>query len=134
MKCEQITPYLPGFAGGDLRPDTARIVADHVAGCATCSAGVTAQARVLSGLASLSAREVEPPAFMLDAILESVAEQPMRRVLPLIPLPMTDVAKAIVDNKEAIASAAGTALVAAGAAYALWRAVRSSQKMRPATS
>jgi hypothetical protein len=133
MRCDQIVPYLPGFAGGDLRPDTARIVATHVEACASCSEGVAGHRRVVAGLGALADRAVEPPVYMLDAILENVADHRVRRVLPVLPLPVTDVARVIADNRETIASAAGTALVAAGAAYALWRALRSS-KMRPATS
>ena len=134
MKCEQIIPYLPGYAGGDLRPDTARIVADHIAGCRACSTEVDTHRRVVGSLATLSSRDVEPPPYMLDAILEGVSDHRLSRMIPLLPLPVTDVARVIADNKEAIASAAGTALVAAGAAYALWRAMRSARGVRPATS
>jgi hypothetical protein len=135
MRCDQITPYLPGYAGGDLRPDTARIVAKHVEGCQTCTADLGRLERVQTALATIAEREIEAPAYLVDAILEQTAEHPRRRVLaPMLPLPLEEVARVVSDHREAIASAAGTALVAAGAAYALWRVVRGSRATQPATS
>lgn len=135
MRCEQILPYLPGYAGGDLRAETMRIVEDHVAACRSCAAEADVQRRVVGSLATLAEREVRAPAFMMDAILETVKERHTRRVLPLMPLPVGDIARVVSDHREAIASAAGTVLVAAGAAYALWRALRTSRAtQQPATS
>jgi anti-sigma factor RsiW len=135
MRCDQITPYLPGYAGGDLRPDTARIVAKHVAGCRSCTADLARLERVQTGLSVIAEGEIVPPAYLVDAILEQTAEHPRRRLLaPMLPLPVEEVARVVADHREAIASAAGTALVAAGAAYALWRVVRGSRAAQPATS
>jgi len=134
VNCEQILPYVPGFVGGELRPQTVRIVGDHLTDCASCSKEVAVQRRVVASLATLAEREVEAPAFLADVILEGVHGRSFRRVLPVLPLPVADVARVITDNREAIAQAAGTALVAAGAAYALWRALRASRGVRPATS
>jgi len=125
MRCEQITPYLPGYAGGELRPETSRVVAEHIGGCASCQAEAQLQRRVVMALATVEQREVEAPAFLLESVLESVGERQATRFLPLVPLPVADVAQALAEHREQIASAAGTALVAAGAAYALWRALRS---------
>jgi anti-sigma factor RsiW len=135
MRCDQIRPYLPGFVGGDLRPDTADIVAAHVATCRTCTAEAASLERVRAGLALVGAREIEPPAGLLDDILERTAEQAQRRVLaPAIPFAVDDVVRLVSDHRETIASAAGVAVVAAGAAYALWRAVRGSRTAQPVTS
>ena len=135
MKCEQIQPYLPGFAGGELVHGTRRKVADHVATCASCRAEATRQSNVVAALAGLSAKEVEPPAFLLEAVLQKVQEHREARLIPLLPIPAGEVARAISDHREAIASTAGTVLVAAGAAYALWRAVRRPRGAgQPATS
>jgi len=135
MRCDQIRPYLPGFVGGDLRPDTAEVVAGHVATCNGCTAEIASLERVRSGLAMVAAREVEPPAGLLDGILEQSAEHGPRRVLaPVIPFAVDDIARLVSDHKDTIASAAGVAVVAAGAAYALWRAVRGSRSAQPATS
>lgn len=124
MRCEQVRPYLPGFAGGDLLSDTRQTVGDHIAVCASCRAEVTRQSNVIASLARLSTSEVEPPAFLVDAVLEKVHEHRQHRLVPVLPIPAGEVARIISDHREAIASAAGTALVAAGAAYALWRAIR----------
>ena len=135
MRCDQIAPYLPGFAGGELRADTRRLVSDHIDGCEDCATEAAVHSRVVASLATLSARELEPPPFLLESILESVGEHKVHRVIPVLPLPVAELARVVGEHKEAIASAAGTALVAAGAAYALWRAVRSPRSaQQPATS
>ena len=135
MRCDQITPYLPGYAGGDLRPDTARIVTKHVASCTSCRADLARLERVQVGLSTIAQREVVPPPYLVDAILEQTAELPRRRVLaPVLPLPLEEVARVVSDHRETIASAGAAALVAAGAAYALDRAVRGSRATPPATS
>jgi anti-sigma factor RsiW len=135
MRCHQIRPYLPGFVGGDLRSDTAEIVAGHIATCASCTAEAASLERVRAGLALVAAREVAPPAGLLDDILERTAEHTRRRVLaPVLPFAVDDVVRLVSDHKDTIASAAGVAVVAAGAAYALWRAVRGSRSAQPATS
>jgi len=134
MRCEQVTPYLPGYAGGDLRADTTRVVANHLASCRSCETQAAVQRRVIDGLGTLQLRSVEPPAYLLDSILENSTAQ-SRRLIPVLPIPAADLARAISDHRETIASAAGTALVAAGAAYAVWRAVKGGRATReqPAT-
>jgi len=136
MTCEQITPYLPGYAGGDLRPPTARTVAEHLATCASCRRETTQLERVTVSLASLREREVEPPHMLLESILESTPERRFRRLIPPIIPPQVapDLLRVVQDNKEAIASIGATAVVAAGAAYALWRAVQRRPSAGPATS
>ena len=125
MKCSQIIPYLPGHAGGELQPETDRIVAAHVAECARCSGELQRLSSVRTQLAALGTRDVEPPPYLLDAILESTSDRSRRRVLaPIVPIPAGELARLVSDHRETIASAAGAVLVAAGAAYALWRAVR----------
>jgi len=111
-------------------------VADHVGTCRSCRAEATKQSNVVASLASLSAKQIEPPAFLLDSVLEAVAaERDRHRMMPVLPIPAGEVARLISDHRDAIASAAGTALVAAGAAYALWRAVRRPRAAsQPATS
>lgn len=134
MRCDQIAPYLPGFAGDELRPDTRAIVARHLSSCVGCTADSVRLGRARTALATLEDREVEAPPFLLDSILDAVGEQSARRMLPIPPIALADIAAVVSDHREAIASAAGTALVAAGAAYALWRAVRGRGTQQPATS
>jgi len=133
MNCEAMHPYLPGYAGGELRPEAIAAVEAHLSACRTCSAELTVLQRARAGLATLADREVAPPAYLVDAVLESVHERRARRLAPIPPLPAAELVKVVVDNREAIASAAGTALLAAGAAYAVWRAVKGSRRAHPVT-
>lgn len=123
MKCEQIAAYLPGFAGGDLREDTDAIVAEHLETCASCSREIALQDRVLEGLVALRAREIEPPPYLADEIIAAAPAQ-RRLVPPLEALQLGAVGRTIAEHREQIAGAAGTALVAAGALYAIYRAAR----------
>jgi len=52
--CERYTPYLSGYAGGELRSDTARIVSSHIDSCPTCRSEVARQQQVVGGLRALS--------------------------------------------------------------------------------
>lgn len=131
MNCEQVAPYLPGLAGGELGGETVRWVQSHVDGCASCRADAARYRAVTSGLAALREREVLPPAFLVDAIVERVQAEPKRRYFPVPPVVPAELVRVLQDNREAIASVAGVAL-AAGAAYALWRTARSA-RLRAAT-
>lgn len=52
--CERYTPYLSGYAGGDLRADTTRIVSSHLDTCRPCRDEVARQRTVVGGLRALS--------------------------------------------------------------------------------
>ena len=136
MTCDQITPYLPGYAGGDLRLETQRLVEAHVASCSTCAAEALRLEHVTGTLAALRTREIEPPPMMLGSILESIPDHRARRLFPPIVPPQVapDLIRVVQDNREAIASVGATAVVAAGAAYALWRAIQRRPAGRTATS
>jgi hypothetical protein len=70
---------------------------------------------------ALAQREIDPPAMLAEAIIGS--EQPRtRRLLPIPPVPPNELIRVIGENRDAIASAAGAAVVVAGAAWILWRA------------
>lgn len=126
MRCEQIAAYLPGFAGGDLRPETDDIVAAHLDTCASCSREIALQDRVLEGLVALRAREIEPPPYLAEEIIASAPVEG-KMALPVGALGLGAVGRTIAEHREAIAGAAGTALVAAGALYAIYRAARKVQ-------
>lgn len=136
MRCEQAIPYLPGLAGGDLRPETAASVEAHLASCPSCRTELARYERVGTALASLREREVEPPAYLLESLLETVPARRARRriALPLPPVPPQELIRVVQDNREAIAQAAGAAVVAAGAAWALWRALRGRAAAPEATA
>ncbi|HEX9711177.1 MAG TPA: zf-HC2 domain-containing protein [Actinomycetota bacterium] len=125
MRCEQASAYLPGYAGGDLRQDTTRAVARHLAGCTVCRSEVEQLERVTTGLRSLTERPLEPPPMLLDTVLESVSEPRRRLIPPIVPPNVApELMRLVQENREVIAQAGATALVAAGTAYALWRAIR----------
>jgi anti-sigma factor RsiW len=124
MNCEQIAPYLPGIAGDELGDETRRWVEGHIATCDSCRADAARIRSVSAGLVALSEREVEPPPFLEQAILERVGAERHRRYLPMSPVIPAELLRVVSDNRDAIASAAGVAL-AAGAVYALWRRARS---------
>jgi len=99
-------------------------VSEHLESCRSCGAELLVLGRVTEGLATLAEREAVPPPYLADAIVEAVAEPLPRRTI-LVPPLLPEVARAIGENREALASAAGAAaLVAAGAAYAFWRTRR----------
>ena len=133
MNCAEILPYIPGHAGGDLRADSARSVEVHLATCDRCRAESERAHRVLRGLAALTERDVDPPPVLLESILERTAHlRTSRRLLPALPIAAGDVPRLVLEHKETIASVGAAAIVAAGAAYALWRAVRGSRAAEPA--
>jgi len=134
MRCEQVLPYLPGYVGGDLRPETTKVVMSHLLECTGCRAESARLERARAGLAAMATAEIEPPPYLLEALIEHAGEHHIRRVLPILPVPPAELVRVVQENREAIVSAAGTAVVAAGAAWALWRAVRGSRRTQPATS
>jgi hypothetical protein len=133
MNCEQVAQYLPGLSGDELGVETIRWVESHVDSCASCRAEAARYRALASGLAQLNARQIEPPAFLAEAIAERVRGERRRRFLPVPPIISPEIARAVADNREAIVSA-GAALVAAGAAFALWRAARSQRSTRIANA
>ncbi len=131
MNCEQVSPYLPGLAGAELGVETARWVEAHIGECASCRVEAIRYRALTSGLASLESHEIQPPAYLAEAIAERVHESRRRRFLPVPPVVSPEIARVVADNREAIVSA-GAVLVAAGAAFAVWRAARSARRPRPA--
>ena len=127
MNCEQVTPYLPGLAGDELGAETVRWIHAHLSTCTSCAAEAKRYRTVATGLATMADREIEPPAFVVDAILDRVEADRRRRMIPIPPTVIpAELVRLAQENRDAIASAAGVAL-AAGAAYALWRSLRSSR-------
>jgi hypothetical protein len=129
MNCEEIAPYLPGIAGAELGADTMRWVESHIEGCASCRAEADLFRVLAGGLAGLTQREIQPPAFLAQAIAERVRAERRRRFVPVPPVVSPELARAVADNREAIVSA-GATLLAAGAAFALWRAARGRRSAR----
>ena len=132
MNCEQVSPYLPGLAGDELGAETVRWIDAHIGSCASCRAEAQRYRSVAAGLSAVAEREIEPPAFLVDSIIDRVEAERSRRLIPIPPaIVPAELVRLAQENRDALTSAAGVAL-AAGAAYALWRAMRSS-RVRTAT-
>jgi hypothetical protein len=132
MNCDQVAPYLPGLGGGGLGLETERWIEAHLSGCARCTADAGRYRALATGLSGLAAaREINPPAFLAEALSERVRAERHRRFLAVPPVVSPELVRVVQDNKEAIA-AAGAVVAAAGAAFALWRAVRSARSARVA--
>lgn len=129
MNCEQVAPYLPGLAGDELGAETIGWVEAHITGCESCRAESSRYRSLATGLATLTAREIEPPAYLAEAIAERVRADRRHRFLPLPPVVSPEIVRAVSDNRDAIVSA-GAVLVAAGAVFALWRAARANRAPR----
>ncbi len=130
MKCRQFAPYLSA-AADELEPATAGALADHLVGCRACGAEALRYARIRETLAAAAEREPEPPVHLVSSVLDVTTR---RRTVHLLPVPPLDLARVLSENREALARAAGVALVTAGAAWALWRGLRGSQRTQPAGS
>ena len=124
MNCEQVAPYLPGIAGDEIGEETRRWVEAHVETCTSCRADAARLRGVATGLVALRERQIEPPAFLQQAIMERVESERSRHYLPMSPALSAELVRVVSDNREALAQVAGAA-VAAGALYALWRTARS---------
>ena len=128
MNCEQVAPYLPGVAGGELGGETMRWVDAHLATCASCRADAARFNSVARGLVALKEHDPVPPAFMVEQIMEAVEAEGRRRYLPVPPVVPAELVRVLSDNRDAIGTAAGVAL-AGVAAFAL---LRRAQKRRSA--
>ena len=134
MNCDRIEQYLPGYAGGDLGAESSRAVAEHLEGCARCSEVDSRHQRLHAGLAHLQAQGLEPPPFLVDAIVDAIKDRSRRRLL-IPPVPAAEyVARTAFENRDAIAGVAGAALLAAGVAWALSRLARGIRAPEPAGS
>ena len=132
MNCEQVSTYLPGIAGDELGAETVRWIDAHLGSCVSCRAEATRYRSVAAGLVAVKEHEIEPPAFLVDSILDRVDAERNRRLLPIPPaIVPAELVRLAQENRDAITSVAGVA-VAAGAAYALWRTMRRS-RLRTAT-
>ena len=120
--CRDFIPYLAA-AADEIDDLTAARVADHIETCEICSEESAQLARVRGTLAALGEREDNPPADLVPAVLARATRE-RRHVIPMLPVPPVELARVLQDNREVIAQVAGIALVAAGAAWALWRGVR----------
>ena len=139
MHCDRYTPYLAGFAGNDLRADTARIVGAHLEQCARCRDEALRQQHVVGSLRAMQATTVRVPAGLAEDVIATVrSHQQLGGIAAAVPLAVADrmrrvvgdprvrgaaeqvasasrqVAGRLADPKAKAAAAAGTAAVAGG--------------------
>lgn len=130
MNCSQAAPYLPA-SPDELDATTEADLREHVAGCAACRAESRRYDGIRAALSVAASTELDPPPDLVPAIVARTSGHPSRRTIPLLPIPPVELARVIQDNREVIVGAAGAAIVAAGAAWALWRGLRSVRRTAP---
>ncbi|MBI4729300.1 MAG: hypothetical protein HY775_07320 [Acidobacteria bacterium] len=127
MRCDSVAPYLAGLAGDEIEGRKRAMLLEHVASCEGCRDLAARHERVRAALSRIGAVEVEPPPFLLDSVLEGTRRRDRARMLPVPPALAQDLLRILHENREAIVSAAGAALIAAGTAYAFWKALRGAR-------
>lgn len=116
MICERYAPYLAGFAGGDLRYDTSRMIDAHIASCAGCRAEVAQQQRIIGGLRHLGVMTMVPPPEFVYEVLDRVHEHGrLGSVGSALPLPLAEGARRLIAD-DRVRRAATAAVGAAAAA------------------
>lgn len=130
VNCRRMSPYLSA-AADEIDRATARALDQHLETCVRCRAEAAHFERIRGTIAVIGRTEGEPPADLVPAILARAAKE-RRHTIPMLPIPTVELARVIQENRDVIAGAAGVAIVAAGAAWALWRAVRGSGRTAPA--
>lgn len=106
MECREVGGYLPAYADRDPVPSD---VETHVEGCERCRSELTEFRELSAGLALLEDHPVEPPAWLLGTIIETVGEKATRLAA------IRERTQKLADPKVL----AGGAILAAGVAGAL---------------
>src|SRR5579875_479669 len=118
--CQETQAQLPALVSGELVGWPARVVRSHVRRCAECSAALAEQEQVTASLDALRRDDVEPPAGLLDDLLERAAS-PGVRERAAVP-----VRGAVSGARPGLSVAFLTVGAAAstGVGWAVWRGVR----------
>lgn len=91
MDCERYAPYLAGYAGGDLRQDTTKLVAAHVGTCATCGQEAERQLHVVGTLRSLNEIAIPIPMGLEEDLMAGVrAHQHLGGIAAAVPLAVAE--------------------------------------------
>lgn len=78
MECREVREYLPAYVDQMGGPKSADVDA-HLQTCAGCRAELEQYREMQSELATLSAQTIEPPAWLLGTLTETVAERAAQR-------------------------------------------------------
>jgi anti-sigma factor RsiW len=98
--CERYAPYLPGFAGGDLRADTTRIVSSHLDTCHPCRDEVARQRTVVGGLRALSLVYSAPEGLADEVIAAVGAHSRLGEMGAALPYRVADRARHLADAEQ----------------------------------
>jgi anti-sigma factor RsiW len=125
--CREAQSQLSALLAGELTGWSERVVRRHVKRCPECAAEVDRQQQVREGLSALKDRTPEPPADLLDDLLQQ-ANKPGLRGRAAIP------ARGAVSGARpglSVGFLTVGALATTGAGYAAWRGGRAvSRRVR----
>lgn len=77
MECREVREYLPAYAEQAGGP-SASAVDEHLRTCADCRAELEQYRELAAALGGLSERAIEPPAWFLGTVTETVGERAER--------------------------------------------------------
>jgi len=121
--CHEVQANLPSYVDRSLHLPRRRLVALHLRRCRECQAAFATQRQVSQGLSALSGPAEEPPAGLLDSLLDQAARPGVK-------------GRAAIPARGAVSGARpalSVALLVAGAAagtgigYAGWTAARAAR-------
>lgn len=118
--CREVQGELPALLAGDVSGWPERTMRAHLRHCTDCSAELARQEELARGLAGVRDNDVDPPAALLDGLLQSAARPGLRE-------------RAAVPARGAISGARPGlsvafltvgALASTGMGWAAWRGAR----------
>jgi anti-sigma factor RsiW len=120
-RCTSTRADLPGLDGHELSTRRATELRAHLADCPDCAAIAASYRSVRRTLADLGHAAVEPPAGLLESILERTSDPSVREKAAVLGRGAVSGAR-----PRVIAAGAGVgALATVGAGFIAWRALRS---------
>lgn len=119
MDCREVREYLPAYDDQSTGPRSSA-VNEHLAGCGGCRAELEEYREMAINMRSLSDETIEPPAWLLGTVIETVTER--ARKLDAI----RTAAHRVTDPKVL----AGGAILAAGVAGAMLMKGRRKRRRR----
>lgn len=110
MNCRDAVDQFPGLADAAGIPagSQARALSAHLSSCVACRAELAQYRELNAALATLAARTIDPPAWLLPSLLDGVARRNARRH----PIPAATAAL----TRPRVAAAGGAAILLAGLA------------------
>ena len=139
VKCEAVREVLPEYAEPGPRP--AGPVEQHLASCAACGAELASYRGLLSSLADLRERDLDPSPAFVDETLMAVRVDAVRRRLPTLGGVRRAGSRAIDTVREhgtaaryALVSLGGAAVGATAIAIVWWSVTRRGLPTAPSAA